>query len=91
MDIQNKGLDPQELADRKYIRYDPGIESIPPNEAEDIQAVADKINAIQKTQWNMHSKFSSSICYVDPDINRARLHWDTCTYSGFSQRQAHCA
>ena len=43
------------MANRKYIHWqDPGVEKIPPNEAEDIQAVADQINAIQKAQWNMH-------------------------------------
>ncbi|MCJ1369450.1 hypothetical protein MMC20_000661 [Loxospora ochrophaea] len=42
------------LEDRNYIRYEPGVEKIPPNEAEDIQAVADMINAIQKAQYNKH-------------------------------------
>lgn len=43
------------LEDRKYIRWDAeGVENIQPNEAEDIQAVADQINAIQKAQWNSH-------------------------------------
>ena len=49
MDIENKGADPQELASREYIRYDPSIESIPPNESEHIQTVADQINCIQKS------------------------------------------
>jgi len=40
---------------RKYIRWDTeGIEKIPPKEAEDIQAVADMINTIQKTHYNRH-------------------------------------
>jgi len=43
------------LEDRKYIRWDAeGVEKIQPNEAEDIQAVAAQINAIQKAQYNMH-------------------------------------
>lgn len=43
------------LEDRKYIRWDAeGVENIQPNEAEDIQAVADMINVIQKAQWNSH-------------------------------------
>ncbi|KAI9873338.1 MAG: hypothetical protein M1830_000518 [Pleopsidium flavum] len=43
------------LENRKYIRWDAeGVENIQPNEAEDIQAVADMINAIQKAQWNSH-------------------------------------
>ena len=55
MDICNKSEKPEALADRKYIRWqDEGVEKIPPNEQEDIQAVADMINAIQKAQWNSH-------------------------------------
>ena len=46
--------DTKSLADRKYIRYDSGVEQIPPNEAEDIQAVADMINAMQRAQYNSH-------------------------------------
>jgi hypothetical protein len=55
MNISNKSEDQHAMANRKYIHWqDPGVEKIPPNEAEDIQAVADQINAIQKAQWNMH-------------------------------------
>ena len=43
-----------DLANRPYIKYTPDIEKKPPNEDEDIQAVADMINTIQKAQWNMH-------------------------------------
>ncbi|KKY22942.1 putative catalase-like heme-dependent [Diplodia seriata] len=44
---------PEDLASRKYIRWDAdGVEKIPPNEDEDIQAVADMINEIQRTHWN---------------------------------------
>jgi len=40
---------------RNYIRWDAeGVEKVPPNEAEDIQAVADMINQIQKAQFNNH-------------------------------------
>lgn len=43
------------MAERKYIHWQAeGVEKIPPNEAEDIQAVADQINAMQKAQYNMH-------------------------------------
>ena len=43
------------MSKRDYIRWDAeGVEKIPPNEDEDIQAVADMINAIQKAQWNNH-------------------------------------
>lgn len=56
MNTSNKGAEDRDgLAKRKYIRWnDEGVEKIPPNEAEDIQAVADQINAIQKAMWNMH-------------------------------------
>ena len=43
------------MAKRQYIHWQSeGVEKIPPNEAEDIQAVADQINAIQKAQYNLH-------------------------------------
>ena len=43
----------KDLADRNYIRWDAkGVESKPPNEDEDIAAVAEQINAIQKAHWN---------------------------------------
>jgi hypothetical protein len=54
MEIHNKSAPPEELANRKYIRFDSGVEHIPPNEEEDIKAVAEMINNIQKAQWNMH-------------------------------------
>jgi hypothetical protein len=44
----------EDLAQRKYIRYEAGIEKIPEGETEDIEAVADMINQIQLTHWNMH-------------------------------------
>lgn len=55
MDISNKSENQGEMADRNYIHWQAeGVEKIPPNEQEDIQAVADMINAIQKAQWNSH-------------------------------------
>ena len=55
MDISNKSEDQQATANRKYLHWqDEGVEKIPPHEAEDIQAVADMINNIQKAQYNMH-------------------------------------
>ena len=56
MDISNNEADNEkDLANRKYIRWDDeGVEKVPPNESEDIQAVADMINRIQKAQYNMH-------------------------------------
>lgn len=42
-----------DLASRKYIRWDAsGVENIPPGEEEDINAVADQLNLIQKTHYN---------------------------------------
>lgn len=44
-----------DLASRNYIHWDaPGVENPPPNEAEDIQAVAELINTMQKMQYNSH-------------------------------------
>ena len=55
MEIHNKSVDDtSRLEDRKYIRYDSGVEKVPAGEEEDIQAVADMINKIQKVHWNMH-------------------------------------
>ncbi|KAH6674612.1 catalase-like domain-containing protein [Halenospora varia] len=40
---------------KNYIRWDAeGVEKIPPNDAEDIQVVADMINKIQRAQYNNH-------------------------------------
>ena len=55
MDISNRPAGDEDMSKRHYLRWDAeGVEKIPPNEAEDIQAVADMINAIQKAQWNNH-------------------------------------
>ena len=43
-----------DLANRPYIKFSSDVETKPPNEDEDIQAVADMINVIQKAQFNMH-------------------------------------
>ena len=67
MDISNKSEDQDAMAKRKYIHWQAeGVEKIPPNEAEDIQAVADQINAIQKAQYNMHRH-----CYTGMSMHRA--------------------
>jgi hypothetical protein len=43
------------LSSREYIRWDdPRVEQIPPGEEDDILAVAEQINAIQRAQFNMH-------------------------------------
>lgn len=42
-----------DLAHRNYIRWDAeGVEKIPPKEEEDIKAVAEQINCIQKAMFN---------------------------------------
>ncbi|TGO67022.1 hypothetical protein BOTNAR_0049g00090 [Botryotinia narcissicola] len=48
-------IESEGLKSRNYIKWDAsGVEVIPPNEQEDIQAIADQINAIQKAQFNAH-------------------------------------
>ena len=45
----------EDLGKRNYILWDAkGVEEKPSNEDEDIQTVADQINAIQKAQFNNH-------------------------------------
>ncbi|KAF2227296.1 catalase-like domain-containing protein [Elsinoe ampelina] len=42
-----------DLSDRKYLRWDsPGVEKIPSGEEDDIKAVAEQINLIQRTHYN---------------------------------------
>lgn len=55
MDISNKEGDEAALEGRKYIRWDAeGVEKIQPHEEEDIKAVAEQINAIQRAMYNQH-------------------------------------
>lgn len=55
MEISNHSEDQNKLAERGYIRYDdPRLQEKPEGEEEDIQAVADMINEIQKAQYNCH-------------------------------------
>ncbi|KAK2597880.1 hypothetical protein N8I77_012635 [Diaporthe amygdali] len=43
----------KDLSNRNYIRWDAGgVEKVPPNEAEDIQTVADLANELQRRTWN---------------------------------------
>lgn len=45
----------EDLSGRDYIRWDAdGVEKIPEDEQQDIKAVAEQINAIQKAQWDIH-------------------------------------
>lgn len=47
------GVKASKLSDRKYMRWDAkGVEIIPPGEEEDINAVADQINHIQRDHYN---------------------------------------
>lgn len=58
------------VATRNYMKWDaPGVESIPPNEAEDIQAVADMINKIQHAQFNCHRHMYGGKLYTSSSKN----------------------
>jgi hypothetical protein len=64
MDISNNSENQEKLARRNYIKWgDPNLEKIPEGEAEDIQAVAEQINAIQRAQYNCHRH-----CYSGMDV-----------------------
>jgi hypothetical protein len=73
MDISNQREQQKEMAGKDYIKWDdPSVEKKPDGEDEDIQAVADMINAIQKAQYNSHrhcysgeNKWSSSKMVAD--------------------------
>ena len=70
MEISNQSENQDAMANRKYIHWQAeGVEKIPPNEAEDIRAVADQINAIQKAQYNMHRH-----CYTGMQLLLARKY-----------------
>lgn len=69
MDISNNSEDQQKLASRNYIRWDdPNVEKKPEGEDEDIRAVAEQINAIQKAQYNSHRH-----CYSGMQV-QGQLH-----------------
>jgi hypothetical protein len=51
----SNNLKKEDLSDRNYIRWNAeGVEKIPHDEEDDMNAVADQINLIQKAQWNVH-------------------------------------
>ncbi|RFU25050.1 hypothetical protein B7463_g11282, partial [Scytalidium lignicola] len=55
MDLSNKVENMQVLEKRNYIRWDdPRVEKKPEGEDEDVKAVAEMINKIQRIQYNMH-------------------------------------
>jgi hypothetical protein len=62
MDISNNSDDQKDLASRPYMRWeDPNVEKKQEGEDEDIRAVAEQINAIQKAQYNSHRHCYSGI------------------------------
>ena len=74
MEIHNHSEDQQEAAGRNYIKWDdPRVEKKPPNEDEDIKAVADTINQMQKAQWNNHRHCYSGMTPLTWD-QRAATH-----------------
>lgn len=55
MDNSNKRGDEAAIEGRNYIRWDAeGVEKIPPHEEEDIKAVAEQVNGIQRRLYNQH-------------------------------------
>ena len=68
MDISNNSENQEKLARKNYIKWgDPNVEKISEGEAEDVQAVAEQINAIQKAQYNCHRH-----CYSGMDMKGLR-------------------
>jgi hypothetical protein len=54
MDISNNSENQENLARRNYIKWgDPNVEKILEGEAEDIQAVAEQVNTIQRAQTHL--------------------------------------
>jgi hypothetical protein len=52
---QSSDVKKEDLSGRQYIRWNAeGVEKIPDGEEDDINAVAEQINQIQKAQWNVH-------------------------------------
>lgn len=65
MEISNHAESQHKLVDRNYVRYEgPGVQYKPEGEDEDIKAVVDMINEIQKAQWNSHRH-----CYTGSSCN----------------------
>ncbi|EHY56171.1 hypothetical protein ABEF92_005439 [Exophiala dermatitidis] len=75
MEISNNAERQQKLEDRHYIRYDdPRVTSRPEGEEEDIKAVADMVNEIQKAPWNSHRH-----CYTGWDPRKNARHCEGYT------------
>lgn len=84
MDISNKDAGQNAMADRNYIHWHAeGVERIPPNETEDIQTVADQINAMQKAQYNMHRH-----CYTGQNNTSTARHELTDTQAPMPAHRA---
>ena len=97
MDISNRGVDDESiLASRNYIRWDAeGVEKTPANEEEDIQAVADMINVIQKTQYNNHRHCYSGMTMMPLGLSLRRQLLTTPrhprSHPRYRQRKTHCS
>ena len=90
MDISNRSEKQEAMADRKYIHWQAdGVEKIPPNEQEDVQAVADMINAIQKAQWNSHRHCFSGMIALNRKRQPLTTHRDPRSHARLGQRQTY--
>lgn len=55
MPISNHAENSKQLESRNYVRWDdPRVQHKPEDEDEDIKAVAEMVNEIQKAQYNSH-------------------------------------
>ena len=95
MEISNRpAKEEEDMSKRNYIRWDAeGVEKVPPNEAEDIQAVADMINCMQKAQWNSHRHcYSGQLHIRDRPWRRLLIVGrHSCADTRARQRQAGCS
>lgn len=84
-----------DMASRPYIKYKPDIEKIPEREAEDVQAVADMVNVIQKAQYNQHRHCYTGISTETVDSSAAFSYThersrNACSNTGSCQGETHC-
>ena len=79
-----------DVATRPYIKYTPEIEKKPPGEDEDIQAVADMVNAIQKAQYNMHRHcYTGALSLIRVDSGAEKISRDARSNTRPRQGQIH--
>ena len=90
MEISNRPAgENEDMSKRKYIRWDAeGVEKVQPNEAENIQAVADMINKFQKMQWNNHRHCYTGTMYIGRRRGRADSGRDSRSYPRIGQGKA---